>query len=496
MTRTPPRAHVRDLFLRVLGVVFVAAFLSLLGQVLLLVGSRGLLPLRTYLHAPLRFLDAPSLFWLDPGDAALRAGAIAGIVLGVALTIGLAPRWCLVGSWALYLSYVNAGQEFLAFQWDNLLLETAVVALFVAPAGLRPRRAPGPHPLAVFLVLWLVFRLHVESGLAKILLGDPTWRDLTAMASYYETAPLPTWLGWWAHQMPLAAHRACSLFVYAVELVLPLLLWAPHRVRGLVFLIAAAMQLSILLTANYGFFNYLSLALLLFVLDDEHLAWLAARVGRTLAPVPPRVPSRPRTALLAAAVVPLLVLSPVPFLPFVRSLDGVNRELLPVRRTLGALHSVNAYHLFARMTLVRREAVIEGSTDGVAWLPYELHYKPGDPARPPPFVAPHQPRVDFLLWFLLLEGRPSAPYFDALLDRLLEAPDVVAPLLAHDPFAGHPPRLVRVAVYRYRFTDVPTRRATGAWWHRELEGTTRPLDATALARARAPGLARERAPGL
>lgn len=141
--------------------------------------------------------------------------------------------------------------------------------MLLAPGGLRPRAAPPPHPLALFLALWLLVRLHVESGLAKQLLGDPTWRDLTAMATYYETAPLPTWIGWWAHQLPLAAHRGAALFMYLVELVLPLGLLASRRLGPAVFAGMLGMQIVIALTANYGFFNYLSAALCLFALDDE-----------------------------------------------------------------------------------------------------------------------------------------------------------------------------------------------------------------------------------
>lgn len=476
----PGHTHVRDLFLRLLGLVFLAAFLSLLVQVTVLVGSRGLLPVRDFLAPGLRLLDAPTLFWLGSSDTALRAAAVAGALLSLVLIAGVAPRWCLLALWALYLSFVTVGQDFLAFQWDNLLLETALLAILVAPRGLRPRRDP-PHPLAIFLMQWLVFRLHVESGAAKLLLGDPTWRDLTAMVSYYETAPLPTWVGWWAHQMPLWAHRLCGLYTYVVELGLPLLLWGPRRLRAAVFLAMLGMQVSIVLTANYGFFNYLSMALLLFVLDDGHLAWLAARLGRSPAPAPPRTTAAWRTVLLSAAAAGMLALSVVPFLPFVRAPGGLNRDLLPVRRAIAPFRSFNAYHLFAQMTLVRREPVIEGSRDGTTWLAYELRYEPGDPERPPPFVAPHQPRVDFLLWFLLLGGRSRAPYFDALLARLLEDPDAVASLLARNPFPDGPPRFLRVAVYRYRFTDLATRRATGAWWQRELTGTSPPLDAAALA---------------
>ncbi|TMB23590.1 MAG: lipase maturation factor family protein [Deltaproteobacteria bacterium] len=178
----------------------------------------------------------------------------------------------------------------------------------------------------------------------------------------------------------------------------------------------------------------------------------------------------------------MVALSVIEFLPFLRPPAGLERLLLPVRRAVAPFRSVNSYHLFAHMTLVRREAVIEGSADGATWLPYEFRYKPGDPERAPPFVAPHQPRVDFQLWFLLLGPRPGARYFDTLLARLLTAPEAVAPLFARDPFPTTPPRFVRVAIYRYRFTDAATRHATGAWWERELEGRSRPLAAESLHR--------------
>jgi lipase maturation factor 1 len=476
----PPRGLVRNVFLRLLGVLFVIAFCSLLAQITLLVGPRGLLPAGPYLQGlPLR--DAPSLFHFGASDAMLRGAGLLGVVLGVGLAFGLAPRWCLLGSWALYLSFVHAGQEFFAFQWDNLLLESAFFALFVTPGGLRLRSAPPPHPLAVFLMLWLVFRLHVESGLAKLILGDPTWRDLTAMASYYETAPLPTPLAWWAHQLPLWAHRVTGGYVYLAELALPFMMWGPARLRVAVFAVLAAMQVVIGLTANYGFFNLNSLALLLFILDDRQLGRVLAIFGRhpvaTLAT--PR--SRLRNAAWAGAVAVLVALSVVPFLAFLR-VPRLEAELRPVRRVLAAVRSINAYHLFAQMTGVRREVVIEGSDDGVTWQTYEFRYKAGDPERPPPFVAPHQPRVDFQLWFLLLGGRQSARYFDTLLSRLLTEAELVRPLFARDPFPDAPPQRLRVAYYRYWFTDLATRRTTHAWWGRELLGRSRELHGSSVGR--------------
>jgi hypothetical protein len=221
------------------------------------------------------------------------------------------------------------------------------------------------------------------------------------------------------------------------------------------------MQVGVVLTANYGFFNYLSAALLLFVLDDRHLGSARVAIG---APA-----LRPRGAVLGTVLVALTI---VPFLGFVPGLRGLDRALLPVRRVLAPFRSINAYHLFAQMTLVRREPVIEGSVDGVTWQSYELRYEPGDLERPPPFVAPYQPRVDFQVWFLFL-GPRGARWFERLLDRLVQAPSAVVSLFARDPFPATPPRFVRIAVYRYRFTDIATRAATGAWWQRELLGYVR-----------------------
>ncbi len=463
------RTRVRNVFVRALGVIFVIAFWSLGSQVVLLYGERGLQP-----ACPAATEALVTIFRLHCSDGWLSWGTVAGAVLGTVLALGYAPRWALLGCWLLYTSYVTVGQVFLSFQWDNLLLESAFFALFVTPGGWRLRDGRPPHPLGVFLMQWLLFRLYLESGLAKLLLGDATWRDLTAMATYWETAPLPTWVGWYAHQMPMWAQRASSALTLGVELGLPWLIWAPRALRPLVFVALVAFQLVVLLTANYGFFNYLSLALCLWVLDDGHLARLGGRAAVDVA----YEPSRRATVALAAATAVLVPLSLVPFLPLVAPLRPLATALLPVRAVLDEVRSINAYHLFAQMTLVRREAVIEGSSDGTTWQSYELRYEPGDVDRAPPFVAPHQPRVDFQIWFLLL-GRGLAPWFATLLDRLQHDPATVAPLLARDPFPEEPPRLVRIAVYRYRFTDAATRARTGAWWSRELEGTSRPFGAAA-----------------
>lgn len=460
------RARARDLFLRALGLVFAAAFLSLYSQVTVLYGVGGLMPAAESLASrPPTWLSFPTIFWLGRSDSALQAAALAGALLSFGLVFNLAPRYCLVACWALYLSFVSIGAPFLSFQWDNLLLETAFLSIFICPGGLRPKGTVAPNAVAVLLLQWLLFRLHFESGVAKLASGDPTWRDLTAVVSYWETAPLPTWVGWYAHQLPVWFQRISAALILFVEIVVPWFIWAPRRIRTGAFVILVSLQVVVILTANYAYFNYLTIALCLFLLDDRQLEPLTRRlhVGGS------RVQPRPNPGWDAYVVVPLavvmLLLSVLPFLRFLRALPP---PLAPVQSVLDTYRLANAYHLFASMTLVRREVVIEGSDDGETWHEYEFRYKPGDVTRPPPFVAPHQPRVDFQLWFLLLGRHWGAPYFDRLLQRLLTTPREVEGLFSKMPYRLGPPDYLRVAAYRYRFTDPAARRETGAWWRREL----------------------------
>ena len=134
-----------------------------------------------------------------------------------------------------------------------------------------------------------------------------------------------------------------------------------------------------------------------------------------------------------------------------------------------AFQSVNNYGLFRRMTTTRPEIVVEGSVDGRTWLAYEFKWKPGDVHRRPPFVAPHQPRLDWQMWFAALGSaqRTRGQWFLEFSKRLLEgSPDVLA-LIEHNPFADEPPRFLRATLYDYHFTDWKTRRADGTWWKRQ-----------------------------
>ncbi|MCY1082421.1 lipase maturation factor family protein [Archangium lansingense] len=466
----PHHRLVRQVFLQALGGIYLIAFTSLRRQVKGLYGSRGILPVRDLLSSPRmtamgheRYLWYPTLLWLDASDKTLVRGLRAGQVLSLAVMAGLAPQAALTGLWALYLSYVSVGREFLSFQWDALLLEMGLLGILTAPTGLRP--GPGRYePSAAQVVLWraLVFRLYFGSGVSKLKSGDETWRKLTACDYYYETEPLPNRGGWYAHHLPQKVQKLSTAAVLALETVGPFLALAPRRLRLLGFWLFSGFQGILIATGNYGFFNVQSLALGLWLLDDASL--------RRLLPAPP--PARPRPwwrtlgAWLPAA--PFLVLGANEVLARFNRPRSSPRWLEWLEMRARPLRAVNPYGLFAVMTVRRPEIAIEGSDDGETWLEYTFRYKVSDPERAPRQVAPHQPRLDWQMWFAALGSPPV--WLLAFLLRLLEgAPDVLK-LLAINPFPERPPRYIRATFYDYRMADLETHRRTGAWWNRERVG--------------------------
>ncbi|NTX34674.1 lipase maturation factor family protein [Myxococcus sp. CA033] len=467
--------QVRWLFLRLMGGTFLIAFTSLRGQVLGLFGSRGIRPVKDLVSeerrqaepARERWRRLPTVFWFGASDAALVRGCTLGQLLSLAVLFNVAPRSALALLWGLYLSYAAVGREFLSFQWDVLLLEMGLLSALTAPPGLRPglgRASPGA--LDVFLFRLLVFRLYFGSGVSKWQSGDRTWRELTACRHYYETAPLPTRGGWYAHHLPEPLQKASTAMVLALEAGVPLLVFTPRRPRQLAFGAFSALQAAIAATGNYGFFNLQSLALGVWLLDDAALR----RMLPFLPEGPP--PARSRTHWSGVLLTPLLLLGAADILlRFERGARLPEQVLRPLTWLHGCarpLRSVNRYGLFSVMTVERPEIVVEGSNDGEHWEPYRFRYKVGDVDQPPKQVAPHQPRLDWQMWFAALSSPPS--WFIAFLARLLEGAPEVLGLLERNPFPDAPPRQVRAVLHDYRMTGAEERRRTGAWWTRERRG--------------------------
>lgn len=458
---------------RGLGVVHLAAFLSLWAQVHGLVGSQGILPIEPALRAWAQrggadVLHVPTVFWLGASDAAIHVACAAGVACAVLLALGVLPAPMLLALWALYLSLAVACRTFLDYQWDALLLEATILAALVAPwdVAVAPARWPSPSRWGIWAVRWLPLRLMFMSGAVKLVSGDPAWRDLTAMDFHYWTQPLPSPGGWLMHRLPDAAHRLESALMFVVELALPVVALVPGRPRRIAAAGFLALQALIFATGNYGFFNPLTAILALTLLRDQD--W----------PQRWRARFEPEGAVVKARAPPWLVVAPLAILAFVVTARLAAGRLglqgawpKPVEAACAAVapfRSLNTYGLFAVMTKERREIVIEGSDDGVTWKPYELRWQPGDVHRMPPVALLHMPRVDWQMWFASLgdwgDGRQA--WLRAFCGRILEGSPAVERFLAENPFPDAPPRYVRTTSWDYRFATWRELRATGAWWTR------------------------------
>lgn len=512
---------------RGLALVYAVAFASLAAQLDVLIGHQGILPaedlLRTLHGRPdLSFLDAPTHLWsLGPppalGSDALPAwrerlelalhlpAQLAVVVAGLAAVFGWTrPVFAVLAP--LYLSYAVAGQTFLAFQWDQMLVECGLVALML-PVD-RPAR------IGHVVLRLLLFKLYFESGIAKWQshLGD--WHDGTAMLSYYETAPLPTPLAWFAHHLPAGWHAVETWAALGLELVVPWLVFGPRAARLTAFVAFTAFQLTDLSTANYGFFCYLSLLLHVSLLDHADVRRVldalgrmtgreALHGGRDLVRAGPLwwVRGAGVTTALVAALWGVASLAEATA-HFTRPahvcerlaarsastqadvgrgprcwsrpdwLAGALASSAEVRRAVGALRVANAYHLFGHITTERIEPQFEVRTEA-GWRPLAMRYKAGPTERAPPVVAPHQPRVDFRLWFYGLAWQRRTPrWIQRMLRLLCDEPAALDTL-----FVGDVPRAAsaaRITFWRYRFTDpdpaVRVARGETGWWRRERLG--------------------------
>lgn len=464
----------RWLFLTLLGLTYAVAFLSLFVQISGLVGSDGLLPIGNFLSAVSgrfgaeKFWFFPTLAWLNHGDLMLNGMALVGGAAAVLAMLGIWQVGTFALCWVLYLSLFVAGQAFLGFQWDILLLEAGFLAIWLAPKRLfaNPREAAPPSRTVTWLFRFLVFRLMFSSGLAKLASGDPTWRDLSALSYHWWTQPLPTPLAWYAAQLPLALQKASTVGMFAIELAVPFLAFAPRRLRIAAAWILIAFQCALAISGNFAFFNLLSAVLCVMLLDDAFLArFFPARFRREKRE---RVESDGALGTAAIVIVVILGLSRLPGIP--QSRANAFNPLSVIEGLVEPFHLVNGYGLFSVMTTSRPEIVIEGSDDGEAWKEYAFRYKPGDVRRPPPIVAPHQPRLDWQMWFAALGTWQRNPWLVNLEIRLLQgSPDVIA-LLDGNPFPSRPPKYVRASLYEYRFATPEERRTDGAWWSRERKG--------------------------
>ena len=466
----PPRHDlVAFLFLRLLGLIYLAAFVSFGVQAMGLIGSHGILPLTELVDdigariGPIRFYWMPMLFWWNASDVVIEAVCWLGAGLSLLLVFNLLPRLSLLLLYLLYLSLLYGGQDFMTYQWDTFLLETGFLALLMSF-----NTTPG-----IWLLRWLLFRFMFMSGMVKLLSGDPNWWNLSALSFHFVTQPLPTPLAWYAAHLSLGTLKILTAGTFFVELLLPFLIFCPRRLRFFAAFGILLLQSCILITGNYNWFNLQTMLLCLLLFDDAAVRRiLPSRLRQLLQPGAQRGPP-PRGIRLTVGALALLIV----FCSLVQMDLRFGGSPPAVAQTVDSLfeplHMVSGYGLFAVMTTQRDEIVIEGSADGADWREYEFRYKPGDLSRRPPWNIPHQPRLDWQMWFAALEDPRRLQWFPRFLKALLENQPAVLTLMEKNPFPETPPRYVRAQFYDYRFSD-RVEKTSGRWWHRHLLGTYYP----------------------
>jgi predicted DCC family thiol-disulfide oxidoreductase YuxK len=457
------------LFLRLFGLIYLAAFVSFGVQAQGLIGSHGILPLNDLLAGvadrvgPERFYLMPMVFWWSSSDLAIQLVCWSGAGLSLLLVANLLPRVSLVLLYVLYLSLLYAGQDFMTYQWDVFLLEGGFLALIMSLA-----RMPG-----LWLLRWLLFRFMFMSGVVKLLSNDVSWWNLSALSYHFLTQPLPTPLAWYAAHLPALALRVATGAMFVVELVLPFLIFCPRRLRFVAALGILLLQSCILLTGNYNWFNLQTMLLCLLLFDDAALRTILAGAVTRLA-VHGRQKAPGRALRTGAGAVALLIVfcSLVQMdMRFGGSPPAIART---IDRLVEPLRVVSGYGLFAVMTRERDEIVIEGSDDGIEWREYEFRYKPGDVARRPPWNIPHQPRLDWQMWFAALDDPRRLPWFPRFLEKILKNEPAVMRLMAKNPFPDRAPKYVRAHFYDYTFSS-SVEKAGGVWWDRRSLGLYFPV---------------------
>jgi len=480
----------RDFFIRSLGVIFFIAFSSLWVQVIGLIGEDGILPAKIFLKnisgeiGSRKFLILPTVFWISVSDFALHFVCALGVIFSILLCIGFLPLVCLVFLYILYLSILSVGQVFLSFQWDVFLLEVGFLSIFFTPWTLwlhNTRRKPSR--MILLLLRLILFKLMFMSAVVKILSGDPVWTDFTALTFHYWTQPIPNPLSWFIHHFPLWFQKMSCFLMFVIELIVPFGIFVGIRsVRLTACWLLMYLQVLILMTGNYCFFNLLTIGLCILLIDDGFfMRYLKVPLKLPINITSEEEPRKDfvfwsKHAFITIVVTIILALNAHQFLRKFVPPNKIPRIFSSITRTFSSFAINNSYGLFAVMTKDRPEIIFEGSLDGITWKAYELPFKAGNLKRMPPQVAPHQPRLDWQLWFAALRRNyRRTPWTIMLMKKLLEGSEPVEKLFASVPFPDEPPKYIRAHLFLYEFTTPKERRETGQWWKRKYVGPYAPI---------------------
>lgn len=450
---------------RLLGLIYFFAISPFLFQILSLIGKNGILPakhyldyFRLYLSSPKRYLTLPTLFWINSSNRALMGVTILGTMLSLFLMFGYYPSLLLALLFIIYLSIVTVGQDFLSFGWESFLLEITFYTFWLSLTEI-------PNVMLWICLNFLLFRFHVQAGASKLQSYDSSWLDLTALAFHYQTQPLPNKWAWYVHKWPLFFHKASTLFMFFVELVVPIGLFLNDDIRAAVGVAFIGLQLIIYLTGNFSYLNHLTIAFSIIAFSNFYLGFF----GEIVPPSHSHWLLNPFLTVIGSLFIILQLMR------FWQHFYPFKPTLAKYLYWFSFVHLVNRYGLFAIMTKERIEIIVEGSEDGENWKEYLFPYKPSEMTRSPRRVSPYQPRLDWQMWFLPFENFESENWFQQFLYHLLKGTPDVLKLIRYNPFQNQPPKYIRALMYDYTFSTAKQKKEWGWWWQRKLLGLYTPV---------------------
>ena len=449
----------RFIILRLLGFIYLVAFYVAAKQLVPLVGAHGLTPASLYFHlistelgsSSAGYMILPSIFWINCSDAWLQAVPWIGVVLSCVVLAGYANALILTVLWILYLSIVHAGQDWYGYGWEIQMLETGFLSIFLCPlldARPFPLRPP-PVPI-IFLFRWLIVRIMLGSALIK-LRGDSCWTDLTALYFHFETQPIPNPASRWFHFLPHPVLQFGVIWTFVVELGAPWFVFWPRWGRYIAGALIIGFQLTLIVSGNLSFFNWLTILPALACFDDRFWRWVVPNYLTSCA-TEARLsakPSRTMTGAVWAVTALIAVLSIQPALNLLSPYQRMNTSY-------DRLHLVNTYGAFGTVGRERPVIVFEGS-DGdnpataTDWKEYPFVGSPWDPKLRPPLIAPYQPHLDWQLWFAAMATPREYPWTFNLVWKMLHNDSATLSLFEGNPFPERPPHYIRAVYYRYHF---------------------------------------------
>jgi len=454
--------------MRGLAAVYLIAFCSFWVQIDGLIGSNGILPAPTQfsrLAANTSYFEFPSLLLFIPSDLGLHILCALGCVSAIFLALDLLSPIAAIGAWAMYLSLIYAGQVFMGFQWDVLLVEYGFLSIWICLwliySNNKSLLSKICEKLIYLSIIILVFKLMFSSGIVKIL-GGGSWLDLTALKYHFFTQPIPGPFSIRFHQLPDSVLTfACALTFY-LELLVPLALLIPSKsLRHMAAIQLIGLQVLFILSGNFAFFNILSIIIMIPLLsltssNDNYCCTQKNYLIKGLSKI-----------LFLITFVILIVLSLINLsivwntcklenlLP--RSLSQkMNRLIefnLHYHKFSRPFLIANSYGLFARMTIQRPEIQIQASLDGKVWKNYQFKYKLNSVNQRLRQVAPHQPRLDWQMWFAALRGNfTNRGWLPNFILRLLQGKKSVTKLLESTPYKQKP-KFIRAILILYEFEN-------------------------------------------